>query len=262
MREDDMIQTKRIGRVLVVHIDRPHKRNAIDRPTALALNEALDTFEDDPGLWVAVLTGDGPAFSAGTDISDGTGGPVGRGGEYGIVRRRQVKPVIAAVEGLAFGGGLEIVLACDLVVAARGARFALPESRRGLVATSGALFTATRKLPYNVAVELMITGAELDATRAHALGLVNRLVDDGEAVAVALDVAADVCRSSPHSVLRTLTALRQLSEADDAAGWAASDEAMRRVKESADMTEGVTAFFERRDPRWTDTTPRLQEDTS
>jgi enoyl-CoA hydratase len=127
------------GRTLVVRIDRENRRNAIDVATALDIDAALNRLEDDPELWVGVITGTATVFSAGTDLKDGEGARTERGGEYGLIRRRRSKPLIAAVEGIAFGGGFEIALACDIVVASTSARFALPETRRGVVASSGAL---------------------------------------------------------------------------------------------------------------------------
>ena len=153
------------GRILVVRVEREHKRNAIDVDTAQGIDVALNRLEDDPALWVGVLTGTQTVFSAGTDLKDGADARTERGGEYGLIRRSRVKPLIAAVEGVAFGGGFEIALACDLIVASTTARFALPETRRGVVATSGALFRAVRALPLHVAKELLITGAELGAER-------------------------------------------------------------------------------------------------
>src|ERR1017187_1236896 len=143
------------GRALVIRMEREAKRNAIDQSTTRGIDEALNLLEDDDQLWAGVITGTTAVFSAGTDLRDGAGGPTERGGEYGVIRRRRNKPLIAAVEGPAFGGGFEIALACDLVVASRTARFALPESRRGVVASSGALFRAMRALPLNVAKELL-----------------------------------------------------------------------------------------------------------
>jgi enoyl-CoA hydratase/carnithine racemase len=244
------VRSERRGRVLVVRIEREAKRNAIDRGTADGIDEALNLFEDDDELWAAVITGTATVFSAGTDLKDGSG-RTERGGEYGVIRRRRAKPLIAAVEGVAFGGGFEIALACDLVVAARTARFALPESRRGVVASSGALFRAMRALPLNVARELLITGAVLDAERGYQIGFVNRVTDPGQALAVALELAEDICASSPVSVSASLTALAAQHDAGDAAGWAATAEAVERVTASDDMKEGVTAFFEKRPPRWT-----------
>jgi enoyl-CoA hydratase len=238
------------GRVLLVRIEREEKRNAIDRPTALGISTALDRLEDDPELWAGVLTGTTTVFSAGTDLKDGAGAVTERGGEYGVIRRRRAKPLIAAVEGPAFGGGFEIVLACDLVVASTTARFALPESRRGVIATSGALFRAARALPRNVATEMLVAGTEFDAQRMHALGVVNRVTEPGSAVEAALALAEEVCAASPVSVRETLAALAGQVEDDDARGWAATASALETILASEDMHEGVTAFFERRPPEW------------
>src|SRR6266568_4941347 len=136
-----------------------------------------------------------------------------------------------------------------LVVATRSARFALPESRRGVVASSGALFRAMRALPLNVARELLITGAVLDADRGYQIGFVNRVTDPGEALAVALELAGDICASSPVSVAASLTALAAQHDAGDAAGWEVTAQAVEQVTASDDMREGVAAFFEKRQPR-------------
>ena len=244
------VRYERQDRILIVRIEREAKRNAIDRPTADGIDQALNLLEDDDELWAGVITGTTTVFSAGTDLRDGSG-RTERGGEYGVIRRRRSKPLIAAVEGPAFGGGFEIALACDLVVASRTARFALPESRRGVVASSGALFRAMRALPLNVARELLITGAVLDADRGYQLGFVNRVTDPGEALAAALELAEDICASSPVSVSASLTALAAQHDAADAAGWEVTARAVERVKASDDSREGVTAFFEKRPPRWT-----------
>jgi enoyl-CoA hydratase/carnithine racemase len=213
------VVTERHDRVLVVRIEREEKRNATEVPTAAGLDAALNRLEDDPELRAGVLTGTDAVFSAGTDLNEEVSAATDRRGEYGVVRRRRAKPLIAAVEGPAFGGGFEIVLACDLVVASTTARFALPESRRGLVASSGGLFRAMRSLPLDVARELLLTGAELGAERAHQLGLVNRVTAPGGAVDGALAMAREVCVSSPASVRETLAALNRQHEDGDALGW-------------------------------------------
>lgn len=238
------------GRVLVVRIVREHKRNAIDVETARGLDGALNRLEDDPDIWAGVLTGTSTVFSAGTDLRAGADARTDRGGAYGVVGRRRLTPLVAAVEGPAVGGGMEIALACDLVVASRTAWFALPETRRGVVATSGALFRAPRALPPHVAKELLVAGSSLDAERAHQWGLVNRLTEPGEALATARELADDICRSSPVSVRATLAALHEVRAAEEDAGWAATARASDTVAASADMREGIDAFFERREPRW------------
>jgi enoyl-CoA hydratase len=238
------------GRILVVRIEREHKRNAIDVETALGIDAALNRLDDDPELWVGVLTGTEMVFSAGTDLKDGSGARTDRGGEYGVIRRERAKPLIAAVEGVAFGGGFEIALACDLIVASATARFALPETLRGVVATSGALFRAMRALPVHIAKELLITGAELNAQRAYDFGLVNRVTPAGEALAGALALAERVCASSPVSVRATLAALAAQVVEPDRVGWEVTARALDTVEQGNDMGEGIAAFFERRSPDW------------
>lgn len=250
-----MIRTETHGRVAVIRIERPAKRNAIDRALTQQLDDALNGFQDDPRYWVGVLTGTAEVFCAGTDIVAGPGDPTARGGEYGVIRRRHTKPLIAAVEGPALGGGFEIAMACDLVVAAHTAVFGLPETRRGLVANSGALLRAMRCLPLNLARELLITGARLDARRAHEIGFVNRLAEPGSAVTVALALAEEICASSPASVRATLAALDEQWVPDEALGWAATARAVERVQAGPDVVEGLAAFAEKREPRWADPVP-------
>jgi len=192
MNADHRVTTERRGRVLVVRMDRPAKRNAVDAAMTAALDAALNELEDDPDLWCGVLTGGPEMFCAGTDLAQGPGSPTERGGNYGVVRRTRGTPLVAAVEGIAYGGGFEIVLACDLVVAGRSARFGLPEVTRGVIANCGALFRAPRPLPLTVAKQLLLTGQPLPASRAYELGLVTELVDDGGAEAAAVTVAEQI----------------------------------------------------------------------
>jgi acetyl-CoA carboxylase carboxyl transferase beta subunit len=249
------VTTDQRGRVLVVRIDRPEKRNAVDATTARGIDEALNRFQDDPELWAAVLTGTREVFCAGTDIVAGPGEPTPRGGPYGVIRRSHTKPVVAAVEGLALGGGFEIAMACDLVVASREASFGLPETRRGLVANSGALLRAMRCLPLNVARELLLTGTRLDARRAYEIGFVNRLAEPGHAVEAALELAEEICASSPTAVSATLRALEEQWEPAEAQGWAATARAELRIAEGPDKQEGLDAFAAKRPPRWSDPGP-------
>ncbi|NMO93884.1 enoyl-CoA hydratase-related protein [Actinomycetospora sp. TBRC 11914] len=246
------VTTERHDRVLVVRIERPEKRNAIDAATARGIDDALNAYQDDPGLWCAILTGTPEVFCAGTDIVAGPGEPTDRGGPYGVIRRAHTKPLLAAVEGLALGGGFEIAMACDLVVASTTATFGLPETRRGLVANSGALLRAMRCLPLNVARELLLTGARLDAERAHAIGFVNRLAEPGQAVAVALALAGEIGAASPTAVSATLRALEEQWDEDEARGWAATQRAERRIAAGPDKQEGLDAFAAKRTPRWSD----------
>lgn len=244
------VQTEDRGRVLVVRMQRTDKRNAIDAEMTAGLDAALNRLEDDDALWAGVLTGGEGVFCAGTDLIAGAGTPTARGGPYGVVGRTRTKPLVAAVEGLALGGGMELVLACDLVVAGASATFGLPEVSRGVVATCGALFRGPRALPLNVARELLLTGDRLTAERAERLGFVNRLVADGSALDEAVALAARVCENAPISVRATLKAVELLVGADDAQGWAATAEATATVTASEDLREGMTAFAEKRSPVW------------
>jgi enoyl-CoA hydratase/carnithine racemase len=178
-----------------------------------------------------------------------------RGGEYGVIRRQRNKPLIAAVEGYALGGGFEIALACDLIVASATAQFGLPETKRGLVATSGALFRAPRALPINVARELLITGRTLDPDRAKDLGVVNAVTAPGKALDEALVMAAEICESSPTSVSLSLKAIDALYAEADTAGWTITDDAKDAVLRSPDIAEGLDAFASRRTPQWSGLPP-------
>lgn len=247
---DPRVATERRGPVLVVTMTRHDKRNAIDGAMTAALDEALNLLDDDPDLWVGVVTGGPDMFCAGTDMAATSGPPTERGGVYGVVGRTRRKPLIAAVEGVAYGGGFEVVMACDLVVAASNARFGLPEVKRGLVATSGALFRAARVLPLNVAKELLLTGADLAPRRAHELGLVNVVTEPGGALTEALVLADAMATNAPIAVQQSLRVVDALASATDDDGWALTRVARRIIGESDDAEEGVKAFFEKRPPRW------------
>jgi enoyl-CoA hydratase/carnithine racemase len=244
------VTSERIGRVLLIRLDRDAKRNAMDREMTLGLDAAMNRLEDDTELWAGVLTGNGRAFSAGSDLADPDRNHTERGGPYGLIRRDRRKPLIAAVDGLAYGGGFEMVLACDMVVASRRARFALPEVQRGLLALYGGIFRAARALPPNLAREMALTGEPIDAERAAALGLVNRLCDDGTALEQALALAERICANSPVAVRESLRVLNQSIDAADQRAWQLSEEAARNVRASHDSQEGIAAFLEKRPPRW------------
>ncbi|NNL85964.1 MAG: enoyl-CoA hydratase [Myxococcales bacterium] len=243
-------RTERRGRVFVITMCREDKRNAIDAEMTAALDGALNELDDDPELWVGILSGGARYFSAGTDMKKMSGEPTPRGGEYGIIRRRRTKPLIAAVEGLAFGGGFETALACDIIVAAEDARFGLPEVKRGLLPTSGGIFRAPRHLPVNVAKEMILTGEPVSAARLERLGVVNRMVAAGEALEEALRVADAIVANSPVAVQQSLQAIDRVISENDGLGWQATAEARSVMEKSEDRREGVAAFFERRAPSW------------
>ncbi|HAF68764.1 MAG TPA: enoyl-CoA hydratase, partial [Acidimicrobiaceae bacterium] len=184
------------------------------------------------------------------DLKEGSG-KTDRGGEYGIIRRKRLKPLIAAAEGLALGGGMEILFCCDVVVASRDLRLGLPEVKRGVLPTSGGLFRALRSLPMHIAKEVVLTGEELSAERAFQYGLVNRLVEPGQALPEALVLAEEIASNSPTSTRNALQAMERILADGDDLGWAATDYARAEVFASEDRKEGIRAFFDRRQPEWT-----------
>ena len=238
------------GAVAVVTLQRPAQRHAVNQELAEALDRAFTRIDADPALGVVILTGGGSFFSAGTDLHETSSPTTPTGGEYGLIRRRRSTPLIAAVEGFALGGGFEIVLACDLVVAADDAIFGLPEVKRGVVANCGALFRAPAALPPSIATQLLLTGESLTALRAHELGLVNVLAPAGEALDAARRLAGAITANSPSAVAATFEALQQARTEAEEGLWPLTDRAAAAVADSADRAEGIAAFFERRSPRW------------
>lgn len=246
------VVTTRHASALVVRLDREGKRNAIDAEITAGIDAALGELESDDLLRVGVITGGESVFSAGTDlrVTDRSRLRTDSGGEYGIIRRRRTKPLIAAVEGAALGGGMEIVLSCDLVVASSTARLGLPEVSRGVIAACGGLFRAGRSLPLQVANELLLLGEPIGAERAHQLGFVNRVTEPGGALAEAMRLAERIARNAPVAVRESLLAARASAGIDDDVGWQTSDAAVAIVAASEDASEGPRAFFEGREPRW------------
>jgi len=241
------------GGVLTITIDRPAQRNAMTLAAAEEIATALTRLDEDPHLRVGVLTGSGGTFCTGMDLKrflTGEKAHVPGRGFGGLVEAPPRKPLVAAVEGWALGGGFELVLACDLVVAGRSARFGLPEATRGLIARAGGAVRLPRRLPRAIALEILLTGAALTAERAAAHGLVNRVVDDGGALAAACELAAAVAANAPLAV----SAAKALVV--DSADWPEAELFTRQaaytepVFASADAQEGARAFAERRTPRW------------
>jgi enoyl-CoA hydratase len=242
--------------VSVITINRPRARNAINDVVAEGIEAAVDRLEGDDALWVGILTGVPPVFSAGADlkmISAGLGARLAtqRGGFGGLTRRQRTKPIIAAVEGPALAGGTELVLSCDLVVASTAASFGLPEVKRSLVAAAGGLFRLPRRIPFNVAMECALTGDAIEAEVAHGFGLVNHLTEPGGALDGARALAARVTANAPVAVRQTRRVMIEASLADDATGWRLSEEALQAAVSSADFSEGLNAFIEKRPPLWT-----------
>lgn len=243
------------GQLAIVKINRPEARNAVNGDVAQGIEAAIDRIEEDDSLWVGVLTGEPPVFSAGADLKEINSGNAAalateRGGFGGIVQRKRTKPLIAAVDGPALAGGTEIVLSCDMVVASTTARFGIPEVKRSLVAAAGGLFRLGRKIPLNIAMELTLTGDPIDAERAHHFGLVNRLVEPGDALRTAVELAEQVCANAPVAVRASRQVVLEATQAADEVGWKMSFEAMAEAMNSEDFSEGLTAFIEKRPPEW------------
>lgn len=250
MTQSPLVDTQRENGILIITMRREQKRNAVNRELADALDAAFNLLEDDPQLYAGILSGGASVFSAGSDLASGGDYVTERGGEYGIIRRQRRKPLIAAVEGFALGGGMEIVLACDMVVAAANASFGLPEVARGVLPTCGALFRALHSLPANIARELVATGESIGADRAYECGLVNRVVEPGTTVEHALELARRIGRNAPLSVQASLGAMNRLLAATDALGWEATAAALASIIDTEDRREGVSAFLEKRAPVW------------
>lgn len=247
------VRSERRGRALVIVLDRPQARNAVNQAMAEGIAAALETLDADSELAVGVLWGAGPGFSAGMDlreIQEGGRSAVGERGFAGIVRYSSEKPLIAAIEGFALAGGLEVALACDLIVAAAGAQLGLPEARRSLVAIGGALLRLPRRVPFGLASELAFTGEPIGAERAYEAGLVDRVAPPGEALAVALELAAAIGRGGPAAVRASKRVLREQADWPQAEFWDRQAAIAEPVMRSADAMEGARAFVERRQPRW------------
>lgn len=252
MSEPALLTEVRDG-VLLVTLNRPEQRNAVNRAVAEGIASALDRLDADDTLRAGVLAGAGKGFCAGMDLKAFIAGeqPSVEGrGFAGIVQRASEKPLIAAVEGFAVAGGFEIALACDLIVAARGTRFGIPEVRRGLVAAGGALLRLPQRIPYHLAMELALTGDFVDAERAYEIGLVSRLVEPGEAVAGALSLAATIAANGPLAVAASKRILVEAPAWPADERWSRQAEISDPVRASADAREGSLAFAEKRAPRW------------
>jgi len=241
-------------RTALIGLNRPEARNAINSEMAEAIEGAIDRLEADDAMWAGVLYSTGPVFCAGADLKAIAGGAsdlgTERGGFAGIVRRDRHKPLIAALEGPAVAGGTEIVLSCDLVVAAVTARFGLPEVKRSLIAAAGGLYRLPRALPRNVAMELALTGGDLDAATAHRHGLVNRLVEPGQALEAAMDLAAEINQNAPLAVRASRRAILATQLLDDDEAERLVRRESRLVWRSDDFREGPRAFVEKRPPVW------------
>jgi enoyl-CoA hydratase len=249
---DEVLVERRDG-VQIITINRPQAKNALDRAVAEGVAAAVDELDASDDLRVGVLTGAGNTFSAGMDLKAFLRGETpaieGRG-LCGITQTPPRKPLIAAVEGWALAGGFELLLACDLIVAAENARFGVPEVTRSLVAAGGAALQLPRRVPFNVALEMLLTGEPLTAVRAAEIGLVNRLTAEGGALAGALELAATIAANGPLAVAASKAIARGSADWTFAQGWEEQAGIIGPVFASEDAREGATAFAEKRPPVW------------
>lgn len=239
--------------VLIVTINRPEAKNAMSKAAAEGIAAAMDRLDAEDQLRVGILTGAGGTFCSGMDLKGflrGESPSIEGRGFGGIVQRPPVKPLIAAVEGYALAGGLELMIACDLVVANRDAKFGIPEAKRGLVAAAGGVMMLPDQIPERVAMELALTGDFITAQRAYELGLINRVVD-GPALEGALELAARIAENGPLAVRVSKQILRE------SRGWSMDERYDRQAQligpvfMSQDAREGSLAFAEKRKPNWT-----------
>jgi enoyl-CoA hydratase len=250
---DDAVLLERRERILVMTLNRPEQRNAVNAALAGGLAAGLDELDADDGLSIGVITGAGKGFCAGMDLKAFVAGEsphVPGRGFAGIAERSAAKPLIAAVEGFAVAGGLEVALACDLIVAARGARFGIPEVKRGLVAAGGGLLHLPKRLPRNVAMEMALTGDPILAERGAELGLVNRLAEPGEALSVALELAGAIAENGPLALAASKRILTEAADWPEAEFFTRQKEISGPIMASEDAREGATAFAEKRPAVW------------
>jgi enoyl-CoA hydratase len=250
---ESAVLTERRERTLVITINRPEQRNAVNAAVAEGIAGALDELDASDELTIGVLTGAGKGFCAGMDLKAFVTGErpwYGDRGFAGITRRAAAKPLIAAIEGFAVAGGLEVALACDLIVAARGAKLGIPEVKRSLVAAGGGLLRLPRVLPRNIAMELALTGDPILAERGHQLGLVNRLAEPGGALEAALELAGQITPNAPLALIASKRIMAESADWPDAEFFDRQEAISGPVFDSEDAREGATAFAEKRAPVW------------
>ena len=241
--------------VALVTLNRPEARNAVNGEVARGLDAAVERIERDPDIWVAILTGAGPAFCAGADLKEVSAGRgaalwTERGGFAGFVRARRDKLWIAAANGHALAGGLELLLACDMAIAAEGATFGVPEVKRSLVAVAGGVFRLPRAVPRVIAHEMIATGEPISAARGLEVGLLNAVVPGADVLAAALALAGRVTVNAPIAVRESLKVARQAADLTEDALWDLSAAAGLAIRATADFSEGPRAFVEKRAPKW------------
>ncbi len=257
----DKVLFEKRGHLAIITLNRPEARNAVNADIATGMDDAMKRLESDADVWAAVLTAnttgqERPVFCAGADlkaINSGEGKSINTkdGNFAGFVYYKRTKPVIAAIDGLATAGGCEIALACDMIVATTRSAFGLAEVKRNLIAAAGGLYRLPRALGQQVAMEVILTGDPLPAQRAYELGMVNRLVEPGEALDVAVALAEKICENAPLAVRASRRVVLAAATEDDASLIQMTNDEFSVVLQSNDTKEGLEAFIEKRAPRWT-----------
>ena len=253
MSIDSPVLVEQRDGILIITINRPQVRNAVNRAVALGIAAALDEIDENPAIAVGILTGAGGTFCSGMDLKafvTGERPEIEGRGLVGLTERPPKKPLIAAVEGYALAGGCEIVLACDLVVAAENATFGIPEVTRGLVAGSGGLIRLPQKIPAQIALEYALTGEHFSAIDARAWGLVNRICAPGQALAGAVELAQAILRNGPLGVQMTKRIINEARSWPADEVWDRQRGLVESVLATDDAREGALAFAEKRPPQW------------
>ena len=243
------------GRIAFITLNRPDARNAVNADVAEGIEAALDRFEGDADLWVAIISGNGKVFCAGADLKEIAAGNshklfTARGGFAGIAKRQRTKPLIAAIAGSALAGGSEIALSCDMIVCSTETNFGLPEVKRSLVAGAGGLFRLPRAVGMATALEAILTGDPLPAQRAYELGMVNKVVAPDAVMDEAIKLAERIVVNAPLAVQASRAVAVRAFHDDDATLWAASDKGFASLVHTEDYKEGPRAFIEKRAPNW------------
>ncbi len=243
------ILTETRGRVRLITLNRPEAKNSVNSALGEALVAAMEELDGDDGLTAGVLTGADGGFSAGMDLKAfAKEGPPK--GFNTFLQNGSRKPLIAAVEGFALAGGLEIALSCDLIVAAKGVKLGIPEVNKGLFAAGGGLFRLPNRIPYGVAMEMALTSDPITAEQAHELGLVTRLAEPGQACEAALALAERIAKNAPLAVAASKQIIRDTRGLTEEDAWALQGPLLGKVFTSEDAKEGPRAFAEKREPHW------------
>jgi crotonobetainyl-CoA hydratase len=259
MSHSDVVLMERRGHVAIITLNRPEVLNAVNGEMSQRAGEVLEEIDRDRELRVAIITGSGRAFSAGADLKavasgDAAALPLSKWGFGGIAQHVVAKPLIAAVNGLAYGGGLEIALSCDLVVASSSASFGLPEVKRGLIAGAGGLVRLGTQIPPRVAMEMALTGDPISALRAAELGLVNAVTEPDRLISEAIELAERIAANAPLAVQASKRVLQRIvagTRPEEALGWTLTSMEVIALRASEDAREGPRAFAEKRAPIWT-----------